>query len=571
MPGTNYIILRPDIEISRRIQASLDCSPVTAAVLANRMISTPEEALTFLEPSLKDLRPPSSLKDMDIGTERIVQAVLNHEKILVFGDYDVDGVSGTVILYDFLKSLQADVSYYIPHRSDEGYGFQAEQVERCLKPNQIRLLITVDCGGSSHKAVKAAKEAGTDVVVTDHHTIEGELPEAVAVINPKREDCDSGLDHLAGVGVAFYLIISLRARLRELGFWKTRPEPNLKNYCDLVCLGTLADVVPLKAENRILSKAGLEMINSCERPGIQALIKVCGLSSLADSDDLLFRLAPRINAAGRMDHAEKAVRLLLEKDPEKAGAGACELNRMNIERRQVEAAMIQEILAMLDANPHILTRNSFIIAGNNWNEGVIGIAASKIAERFYRPVVLLSVHNGLGKGSARSVAGIDLYEHLSSCSALFERFGGHRMAAGLTIKTENIERFRVMFEDAVAQAIGTAGLTRSIMIDAELSFDHIDGALLDELERLAPFGSDNSEPLFMARNVEASSSKIVGKGHRRMILRQAGERISRGINAIRFNVENKAQSPMRYDQIIFKIRWNRWNGNKIPQIIVIDP
>jgi len=566
----NWKILRPNEAEVRKIRDTLNCSPVTAAILVNRNIVSEKDAFVFFNASIADIRPPFAIKDMDIAVRRIHTAVIRREKILIFGDYDVDGITSAAVLSEFLTYIGADVSCYIPHRVKEGYSLQTGHIRNYAAAKGINLIITVDCGSKSHDAVSLAKAAGIDVIISDHHAIDGSMPEAVAVVNPKREDCKAGFDNLAGVGVVFCLLICLRKYLRDMNFWQNMPEPNLKKFCDLVALGTVADVVPLTAENRILSKIGLELINSGERTGIRALVKACGIgeNSPAISDDIAFRLAPRLNAAGRVDHALTALSLLTTDDMETARRFARTLNLMNQQRQSLEREIFEEILEYLKQNPDILRQYSLVLSDPGWHEGILGIVASKIVERYYRPVILIGTGNGMGKGSGRSIPGIDINAGLVACEKDLEFFGGHAMAAGLTIKTDNIPRFRKNFENVIRNTTGLQRFLREIPIDYEIGFDEISDELTDELKSLEPFGEGNPEPLFMARNIMVSSSKIVGENHRRMILRQAEGRNGRAVNAIQFNIDRDRPLKDRFDRMAFRLRRNHWNGKSTLQIIV---
>jgi single-stranded-DNA-specific exonuclease len=567
----HWQILRPDPECVKKLSHSLKCHPVTAAVLINRRIISEKEAFDFLHISLKNIRSPFGLKDMDAAVSRIYAALAGNEKILVFGDYDVDGITATAILLDFLRSCGADVSYYIPHRIQEGYGLQVRHLTDCAHPNGIGLIITADCGSASAEAVVKARQIGIDVIITDHHNIPANIPTAVAVINPKRPDCSSGLDHLAGVGVAFALLICLRKYLRDRHFWHNRPEPNLKNLCDLVALGTIADMVPLTRENRIFSRTGLDLINSGCRSAIAALLEAAGIARhCADADDIAFRLAPRLNAAGRLQHASAAVDLLITEDADRARQMAESLTTLNQKRRELEKEIFDGIRAHLKKNPELLQRRTLVLWNSQWHEGVLGIVASRMVKKYYRPVVLFAVKGEIAKGSGRSIPEIDLYQRLSACKHALENFGGHSMAAGLSLKIENLKLFQQRFEEEVDQWSHPEDLMPKLHIDSELALSEISDRLIDELESLAPFGTGNPEPVFMARNVTVASSKIVGGNHRRMVLRQAFGSTGTQVSAIHFNVESPLLTQESFDQVAFRLRWNRWNGKKTAQLVFED-
>jgi len=567
----NWHIRRPDPKKVSRLTKSLNCYPVTAAVLVNRDILTEKSAYDFINVSLKNLHPPFALKETDAAVHRIYEAIMAKEKILIFGDYDVDGITATVLLLDFFRDIGADVTYYIPHRVTEGYSIQPRHILKHAVPKQIGLIITTDCGSSSHQAVESARNFGIDIIITDHHNIADNIPSALAVINPKRKDCTSGLEHLAGVGVAFFLLICLRKYLRDKGFWQNRKEPNLKKFCDLVTLGTVADMVPLVADNRIFCKTGLEVIVSNQRPGLSALMEVSAINkNHADTEDVAFRLAPRINAAGRIDHASKAVELLTATDTACAANLAAELNALNQKRQQKEKQILEDIQGYLKMSPEILDQTSLVLAQPDWHAGILGIVASRITEIYNRPTVLITIEDGLGKGSARSIPELNLYESLVQCNEHLESFGGHAMAAGLTIRAERIPEFQNAFEKAIQRQSQGKDLIPKIWIDTELDFAQISDALIDELESLMPFGTGNPEPLFMARDIEVVTSKMVGKYHRRMLLRQSTGNLRPTFTAIHFNVDVQTSQKDRFDQIVFKLQWNRWNGRKTAQIVIED-
>jgi single-stranded-DNA-specific exonuclease len=562
---------QPDPGVVKKLSAELNYHPIATAVLVNRNILTLTDARRFLDTSLNNIRPPYSLKDMDRAVDRIHQAIIGNEKILIFGDYDADGVTAVVILLNFLNYVGADVSYYIPHRIAEGYSIQPRHISEYARPHQFDLIITADCGSGSHQAVEAANRFGIDMIITDHHTISRDIPPALAVINPKRHDCSAGLQNLAGVGVAFFLLISLRTRLRKAGYWGARPEPNLKEYCDLVALGTVADMVPLVGENRILSKTGLELIRAGHRPGMTALLEASAIVDQSPSaEDIAFRLAPRLNAAGRMDHAARAVDLLMTEDLDAAEQTAYSLNLLNRQRQDLEKGILADIQRYIDNNPSLLRRRSLVLYRQGWHAGVLGIVASRIMRTYHRPVVLISLQDGLGKGSARGIEGINLYDALAACQPFLENFGGHAMAAGLLIRDENIGDFQEAFENEIQRSATPEALRPSLQIDSELDFSAISDDLIDNLELLTPFGSGNPEPLFLAKNIKVVNSKIVGKSHRRMILGQASGYPTQAIPAIHFNTRDEDAQNYHFDQIVFRLHWNRWKGKKSAQIVIED-
>ena len=559
----------PDQDLVDRLIRKLNYHPATAAVLVNRHISTPDQARDFLNVALDNLRSPFALKDVNKAVNRIHQAIIDGEKILIFGDYDVDGITSVVILLNFLRLAGADVSYYIPHRINEGYSIQPMHISRYIRPNQFNLIITADCGSGSHQAVEAANRFGIDMVITDHHNISRDIPPALAVINPKRHDCTAGLQNLAGVGVAFFLLICLRARLRETGFWEAGKEPNLKKYCDLIALGTVADMVPLVEENRILSKTGIELIKAGSRPGLNALLEASAIQDRAlNADDIAFRLAPRLNAAGRMDHAAQAVNLLIAEDTAAAAQLARTLNLLNRKRQDLEKSILADIQQFMELNPSLQQRRSLVLHSHRWHAGVLGIVASRLMRQYAKPVILITVENGIGKGSGRSLEGVNIYDALAECRPFLESFGGHALAAGLQVREDNIADFQEAFETQIQRTASAESLTPVLQIDAELDFEAISEDLVDELESLMPFGTDNPEPLFMASDIKVINSKIVGKNHRRMMLGQASTYTMTTYPAIHFNVPEQDANKTHFNRIVFRLQWNRWNGKKTAQIVV---
>ncbi|MEJ2641917.1 MAG: DHHA1 domain-containing protein, partial [Desulfosarcinaceae bacterium] len=390
-------------------------------------------------------------------------------------------------------------------------------------------------------------------------------------INPQRRDCHTGLEDLAGVGVAFSLLVTLRRHLRTAGFWRSRPEPNLKTYLDLVALGTIADMVPMRADNRILTHAGLKVINGSPRPGISALVAAAGIgSNRVTAEDIAFRLAPRINAAGRMAHARIAAEMLITRHIRTAAERAETLNSLNARRQTTEQAILEEIEARLAAADPVEEEGpprALVIAGEGWHEGVLGIVASKLTQKRHRPAVVIALNNGRGKGSARSIPGLNLYACLEHCAEHLKAFGGHAMAAGLQLEADRLAPFETHFAATVAAYGAEADLTPQLSIDCELYFSQITPRLVDEIEGLQPFGSENPAPLFMAQDIVVIASQAIGQHHRRFKLRQRGNR-REAFNAIWFNVDPDDPLHKRYNQIAFRLQWNRWNGSQTIQLLI---
>lgn len=561
-------VINPDPETLRTLSRQIQCSPLVARLLANRGIQSKGQAIRFLHPSFSALTPPLKLAGMAGAVQRIQRALADDEKILVFGDYDADGITATALLIAFLKRCGARVRYTIPHRITDGYGMGTDFISKRAIQAGVGLIITADCGSGSSDAISLARRAGIDTIVTDHHPVARFPRDAVAVINPTQPDCHAKLAHLAGVGVAFYLIIALRAHLRSTGFWKSHREPNLKHLCDLVAVGTIADVAPLIAENRALTAAGLAQINRGARPGIAALTRMSGpLDKPMDAEAIAFRLAPRLNAAGRLVHARMACELLLTENKQKAVHLAKALCRLNSRRQSMENHLLESILDHLAQHPGMVERPVLVVDGNRWHEGILGIVASRLTRRFNRPAVVISTRNGIGKGSARSIDGIDLSAVLNRCGDLLDRFGGHPLAAGLSLPTAKIAAFRARLESVVGQMAADRDGQPTLSIDAHLSLNDVTPELMNDLDRLEPFGQGNPYPLFMDTGVRINASKTVGDRHRQMIL-ESGSGKGREHTAIQFNVTGGLPGMGRFEKIAYRPQWNYWNGKKSLQLIV---
>jgi len=546
------------------------CPPLTARLLALRGIRTRRQAKRFLHPLLRDLSSPLEMTGMAAAVDRIRRALAAREKILVFGDYDVDGITATAVMVSFLRQCGARVVYHIPYRMAEGYGLGTDFIRGRARSIGADLIITVDCGSSSHEAVRLGREMGIDTIVTDHHPVDRAPASAVAVINPSGPEGQSDLAHLAGVGVAFYLVVALRAHLRETGFWQTRPEPNLKQLCDLVALGTVADVAPLILDNRTLTATGLQQINAGLRHGIQALMRTSGTPrASADTETIAFKLAPRLNAAGRMAHARMACELLLTEDRRRANRLAAALGRFNSRRQAMESDLLQSILAGLERRPKLLDRPVLVVHGKGWHEGILGIVASRLTRQFHRPSVVLATDNGTAKGSARSVEGIDISAALNRCKDLLDRFGGHPLAAGLSLDADRLADFTARLETAVEATADPREAVPTLSIDAHLPIGDVTPGLMEGLEQLGPFGQGNPHPLFVDTAVRVKDCRTVGANHRKMVL-QSGSGGNGTRPAIQFNVPGDLPAAGRFKKIAYRPQWNHWNGRKHLQIVIED-
>lgn len=547
-------------ELQRELGRQLNILPLTAQLLVNRGLVDSGRASSFLRPDLSGLHDPLLMKDMDRAVERVMKALANREAIAVYGDYDVDGTTSAALVYLFFKEIGVEITPYIPDRQTEGYGLNAEAVKK-LASAGVKLIITVDCGSSNGPEIDLASSLGMDVVVTDHHEIPGEAPGAAAVLNPKRKGCAFPFKGLAGVGVAFNLIMAVRARLREVGWFKS-PPPNLKRYLDLVSIGTVADLVPLMDENRILVSYGLKELENTDRPGLKALIETAGLRGRPDADSIAYQIAPRINAAGRVASAATALRLLVTEDAAEAASLAAELDRENGSRQRMEAETLEEALSMLEGH----TDRGIVLFSEKWHPGVIGIVASRLADRFSKPAVLIALDNGVGKGSARGIRSFDMLEGLKYCSALLDRFGGHKAAAGLTVSIGNLAGFRDEFIRYANSALTDEDMMPEINLDAVVTLDEVNSRLISEIGCLAPFGQSNREPVLCIPDAQIVGTEVVGNRHLRL-------RVKHGTcsrSAIGFGLAGL--HPMRGEGygIAFSPYIDEWQGSRSLRLRVKD-
>lgn len=485
-------IKNPNPDVRKNFYSELKISKVTAQLLSNRGIDDPEEARAFLGCSLSSCHDPHLFKDMDHAVARIRKAIRGREKILVYGDYDVDGMTSAALLYTALKKLGASVETYIPNRLEEGYGLNINAIKKAQKSG-AGLIITVDCGIGSFKEIEYANAIGIDVIVTDHHEIvEGRLPAAYAIINPLQESCGYPFKHLAGVGLAYKLAKTL---YEGTSFFA-------EDFLDLVSLGTIADIVPLKGENRILAKHGLDELNKRTRVGLEALTEVSGLSGKdISSGHIGFILGPRINAMGRIGSPQKALELLLTEDREEALKLAKVLNTENRNRQKIEAGILEEVLSKIEREVNFKHHKVIVLASEKWHPGVIGIVASKIAERYFRPTILISLDGKAGKGSGRSIGSFNLFDALIGCRDLLSAFGGHEAACGITIEKEKIAEFRDRINAMSGQDMDKEVFSPQLDIDMDIQLNMLTEDVIGEIESLAPFGEENPRPVFSSRNL----------------------------------------------------------------------
>ena len=531
---------------------------VIGKIIVNRHVVNDEDVRIFITPTRDDFHNHFLFKGMDIAVDRIIKAINNKEKILIYGDYDVDGITSTTVLKKYLMDRGISVDTYIPNRLHEGYGLNKKAIDT-IKERNIDLIITVDCGISAIEEVDYAVRLGMDIIVTDHHEVGEKLPNALAVIDAKRKDNTYPFRALAGVGVVFKLIQALSIKL------EIKPEEYLK-YLDLVCVGTISDIVPLEGENRTIAKLGLMLIKVTRNLGLRELIKSSGYKEI-DSNTISFGVAPRINACGRMGHEEEALKLFLAEDLESATKITKELNEYNTLRQSTEKAIYEEAVQQIEKN-HLDANNSIVLGGKGWHHGVIGIVSSKVTDKYYKPSILLSFEDNIAKGSGRSVPGFDLYEGLAKCEDLLEKYGGHSMAVGLTLKKENLENFKERFEQ-IAKEKNIKELVPIIYIDDELKLKDINMDLVKSISILEPFGEANKVPLFLIRNLKIDSIRALSEGrHLKLTLRDENF----VINAIGFELGYLAEEYRIGDRVdvVGTLEINSFNGFSSIQINMKD-
>ncbi|MBI2963598.1 MAG: single-stranded-DNA-specific exonuclease RecJ [Deltaproteobacteria bacterium] len=546
-----------------RLERELGIGALLAQLLANRGLTEPARAASFLDASLaRSLRSPMLFAEMPRAAERLVDAVRRRERIAVYGDYDVDGITASTQLLLFLRDLGCEPIVHIPHRLRDGYGLRASGL-RELAARGARLVVTADCGAAAHAEIAEAARLGLEIIVCDHHQNPALRPPALAVLNPVVFQAGFPFAGLSAAGVVFYLLMGVRMRLRESG----AAVPDLRRLLDLVALGTVADLVPLLEENRVLVKHGLREIARGRRVGLRALHEVVGGGAIT-VDTLSFRLGPRLNASGRLADASLAVELLACDDPGRARRLAEELDGQNRSRRSIEEATVEEAERMIDALEDRQSRRSYVLASEGWHAGVVGIVAARLVERHYRPVVLLALEGEIARGSARGIPSLHLFEALERCADVLERFGGHRMAAGLTLRSARLPEFAGRFERVIAAAAPASAFVPELRVDARLDLESITAATLDELDRLEPCGQANPRPLFVCEQVEVLSSRVVGARHLKLGVRRRGGRKS--FDAIGFRLAEQLPEPGSVIDVVFTPEINQWKGEQRLQLVLRD-
>lgn len=555
-----------DSVVVRQLAASLGVPESLANLMVQRNISTAAKAEAFFNPNLDFLHDPFLMKDMNIAVDRISSAINKNEKILVYGDYDVDGTTAVAMMYSFLKERYSNVEYYIPDRYKEGYGVSLEGLDYAYE-NNCKIVITLDCGIKAIEKVRYARSKGLDVIICDHHYPGEEIPKALAVLDPKQPLCSYPYKDLSGCGVGFKLIQAY-SKVHGIDF------DNIRHYLDLVAVSIASDIVPITGENRVMAYFGLKQLNESPRTGLKEIVRESEVFKSLTIEDVVFKIGPRINAAGRMETGSKAVELLISENTGLAADISKEINNCNNERRSVDRIITTEAIRMISENRGNMNAKTTVLYNSSWRKGVIGIVASRLIETYYRPTVILTESNGFATGSARSVQGYDLYQAIEACSDLLESFGGHMYAAGLTLKKENIVPFMKRFEQHVTNTITDEQLVPRVFIDIELELSEINEDYFKVMNKLQPFGPENMSPIYVSRNVfDSGNGRMVGSSgeHLKLDLRQDYDQI-RSLPAIAFGQANhfeyiKGGNPF---DVCYSIEMNEFRGSKNLQLNIRD-
>ncbi|MDP4238702.1 MAG: single-stranded-DNA-specific exonuclease RecJ [Bacteroidota bacterium] len=554
------------IEIQNRLAEELSISPILSQLLVQRDILTFEDARSFFRPDLSDLHDPFLMADMQNAVNRLTAAMKKNEKILVYGDYDVDGTTSVSLVYKFLKQFYSNIDFYIPDRYNEGYGISIQGIDFAAA-NDYKLVIALDCGIKAIEKVKYAVSLGVDFIICDHHTPDAVLPPAVAVLDPKRTDCNYPYKHLSGCGVGFKLMQAF-AITNNIDFSHLTP------LLDLLALSIASDIVPITGENRILAFFGLKQINSNPSVGLKGILDVCGLADKEITiSDIVFKIGPRINASGRMKLASEAVELLVSSDQVFAKEKSDTINEYNNDRKDLDKYITDEAIALIVGDKRYAERKSIVVYKPDWHKGVIGIVASRLSEEYYKPSIVLTKSNGLASGSARSVSGFDIYKAIDSCRDLLENFGGHMYAAGLSMKEENIPAFTERFEKFVSENILLEQTYPQIDIDAILEFKDITPKFFRVLKQFGPFGPGNMKPVFVSKKVfDYGTSRLVGKEQEHLKLELVDSSSENVMNGIAFRMHEyndhlKALNPL---DICYTLEENSFNGNTSTQLMIKD-
>ena len=547
-----WIFLDADEQKVRHLQDVLKIHPVLCRLLVLRGISTYDEAKQFFRPSLKDLHNPFLMKDMDKAIDRIEKAIQHNENVLIYGDYDVDGTTSVALVYSFFSKIYPNLITYIPDRYSEGYGISIQGID-FAKQHQVSLIIVLDCGIKAHEKINYAKSLGIDFIICDHHLPAETIPDAVAVLDPKRPDCNYPYKELSGCGIGFKLIQAYAEK-------NNINKEQIYEELDLVATSIASDLVHVTGENRILAKFGVDLVNKKPRPGIQALINELKLNRKLEITDLVFIIGPRINAAGRIAHGSEAVELLVAKDLETAITKIKKVQENNDTRKEFDKDTTEEAFAIIEQSELLIQKKSTVLFRPHWHKGVIGIVASRLIDKYHRPTIILTESNGKGVGSGRSVPGFDLYEAIDQCSEHLIQFGGHKYAAGLTIELDKIDAFVEMFESVVQNNITEELLIAPIDIDAEIEFSDITDKFYNIIEQMAPFGPENMRPTFMTKDVyDTGFSKVVKEVHLKINLLKDGQNPVNGIGFGMADLYAILENKESFD-VCYQLYTNEWNN-----------
>ena len=534
------------------LQTQLNIHPVICKLLVHRNINTFDKAKDFFRPNLEHLHNPFLMKDMDIAIERIEKAITKNERILIYGDYDVDGTTAVSLVYSYFKDISDKILYYIPDRYTEGYGISFKGID-FAEENNVTLMIALDCGIKAHDKISYAKEKGIDFIICDHHLPGDTLPEAVAILDPKRSDCNYPFDDLSGCGIGFKLIQAYSQK-------NNLDAEKIYNQLDLVAVSIASDLVSVIGENRILAKFGVDKINTNPRAGFKALRSELKLNRNLDITDLVFIIGPRINAAGRIAHGSEAVTLLIEEDYEMALEKTKKIQQNNTDRKTLDKDITEEAFAMIDTNEVLIHKKSTVLYQEHWHKGVIGIVASRLIEKYHRPTIVLASSNGKAVGSGRSVPGFDLHDAIDACSEYLVQFGGHKYAAGLTIELDKIDDFKTAFDKVVSERITDEQLIPQIEIDAEIELTDINEKFFNIIEQMGPFGPGNMRPVFVTKNVyDTGYSKVLNGNHLKLNILKDGQNPKNGIGFGMGDYMKIIENKETYD-ICFQLYANVWNG-----------
>jgi len=555
-----------DFNLISELSRAADVSPLVAKLLISRGLVSADQVKRFLSPSLEDLGDPFAMADMVTAVDRLQEAVSSGRHLMIYGDYDVDGITGSALLYRILSEFTPHISCYLPNRAREGYGISTAGIDEARRRG-TELIVSVDCGITAHSEVSYAKELGIECIITDHHETRDGLPPAAAVLNPKRPDCPYPYKELSGVGVAYKLLQAFFIR-------NSLPLSQLEEHLDLVALGTIADIVPLTGENRILAKFGLERLRLSTKPGLQALLEVSGLQGRPlESSHIVFILGPRLNAAGRMGDAHSSLTLLTTEDPRRAQEIAVQLEAENRRRKEVDDRILSQAVELVGEKVDLNEERVIVLASEEWHQGVIGIVASRLVERFYRPAILISLDGGLGKGSARSIPAFHLHQALRDCSHLLVGYGGHKYAAGLVIEAGCIPDFRCHINRLAREKMTNEDLVPSQSLDAEVELDVLDFPLAQSFSAFAPFGPGNRHPVLASRNLKVVGSPYrVGNNHLKFRVKSqsGGRRLYESIGFSLGDMLEEIDDPAASLDLAYVLEENEWQGRKKLQLRIKD-